>query len=422
MSKNYFVKYKGRLQGPFSVAQLKTLMKRGKLTRAHLVSEDRKTWEALGEIRGIAEETPVAQAPTAEAVSTPEPTSVQNQPPHPEHPPANLNQPDSAQQYSTTGDQTFLTPSSALELLSKRFMGWTMTCGIVLAAMIILPVSIITFGDESRILWSWSGWEGYSATTKFLFIYTILCSAGLIAISVTTKGLPRAVTTLSIVFVACTLLLSEDGDIEEAILRVALMAIPCAILAATFQWRNLGPTVTRRVMTCVFGGITAVICVSFAIEMLIDIDLDALDGAPSEVTSFTVFAIIMSIIGLGLGIACGVLGILQVKPEATRSSANIGLIFSRIAPVCILLGFLILIIGIGMLLAYETSEGGFMGAFTLFTVRMVVAPLALLVLIECGTYELMLVCSSFMSSRGSPPDHGSHNSPQIEQQHFPTSH
>ena len=66
MSEQYFVKYKKRLQGPFSVDQLKTLLKRGKLTRAHLVSEDRRTWVALGDLNGIRKEPPSSQTQAVE--------------------------------------------------------------------------------------------------------------------------------------------------------------------------------------------------------------------------------------------------------------------------------------------------------------------------------------------------------------------
>ena len=426
MSEQYFVKYKGRLQGPFSVDQLKTLMKRGKLTRAHLVSEDRKTWVALGDIKGIKKEAPPTPAPeqfqSSEIPMQPDsPTNI-----HPSSTHTQTNQPQQIQQqhtqslqhssqqqlYSLDGNQAFLNPSTALQLMSKRFMRWTMTSGIILAALIILPISILTIDDNSRILWSWSGWESYSATVKFLFIYTILASAGLIVISVTTRGLPRAVTTLGIVLIACILLLSNNSSSNEAVLRVALMAIPCSILAASFQWRNLGPTIVRRVLTCVIGGFTALVCASFTIEMLFSIDLNELDGAPSDVTTFAIFAIIMSVAGLGLGIACGVLGILQVKPDAKRSTAKLGLVFSRIAPVCLLLGFLVLVIGVSMLLLNRFGENNFMGAFTLLALRMIIAPLTILVLIECGTYELMLVCSSFVENRISPSGTYQSNPPQ----------
>ena len=79
MSVSYFVKYKSRLQGPFSIDQLKLLIKRGKLTRAHLVSEDRKTWVALGEIKGIVKETTTTQE-AEPAADTPPPNVNQDQP------------------------------------------------------------------------------------------------------------------------------------------------------------------------------------------------------------------------------------------------------------------------------------------------------------------------------------------------------
>ena len=119
MSEQYFVKYKGRLQGPFSVDQLKTLMKRGKLTRSHLVSEDRKTWVALGDINGIRKEPP--HSPTPEQIQTPEiqtaaetPANVPQSPTH-QHP----DQPQQFQQqpYSLDDNQAF---AEELDILQRH--------------------------------------------------------------------------------------------------------------------------------------------------------------------------------------------------------------------------------------------------------------------------------------------------------------
>jgi hypothetical protein len=415
MGDNYFVKYKSRLQGPFSISQLKVLMKKGKLTRAHLVSEDRKTWVALGEIKGIAKESTTSQELKPAAVAPP--TNMhQGQPVNTAQPPMQPvgNPQDYGQQQpgiAVQPNQYSLNPATALELVSKRIMGWTMTSGILFAVMIIFPLMIITFGNESKILWTWSGWENYSATLKFLFVYTILASAALIVISVTTRGLARAITTLGIVLVACMLLLSNSFEANVASLMIAAMTIPCAILAATFQWKRLGPTMPRRVIICVAGGITALISAYYAIEMLIEMDLKELDGAPSEVTTLAVGAVILFFAGLGLGIASGVLGILQVKPNANPLSISLGLVFSRIAPVCTLLA-IVFIAGIGFI-----EEAGDLGAFPLIAVRLIVAPLALLVLIECGTYELMLACSSFASNQ--PHQHGGVAGYQAPQQTNP---
>jgi hypothetical protein len=55
MSEEYYVKYKGRLQGPFTVKQLKSGLESGKLSRSHLASIDRRNWVPLGEVEGVCE-------------------------------------------------------------------------------------------------------------------------------------------------------------------------------------------------------------------------------------------------------------------------------------------------------------------------------------------------------------------------------
>ena len=55
MSEEYYVKYKGRLQGPFTVKQLKSGIESGKLSRSHLASINRRNWVPLGEVEGVCE-------------------------------------------------------------------------------------------------------------------------------------------------------------------------------------------------------------------------------------------------------------------------------------------------------------------------------------------------------------------------------
>lgn len=51
--KRYFVRVRGKVLGPFSAGQLRSLQKRGQFSRLDEVSEDRKTWVPASEVQGL---------------------------------------------------------------------------------------------------------------------------------------------------------------------------------------------------------------------------------------------------------------------------------------------------------------------------------------------------------------------------------
>ncbi|TXI08321.1 MAG: DUF4339 domain-containing protein, partial [Rhizobium sp.] len=52
-SSTYFIRVRGRVLGPYSVTQLKTLRARGQFSRANEVSTDRQVWESAGTIEHL---------------------------------------------------------------------------------------------------------------------------------------------------------------------------------------------------------------------------------------------------------------------------------------------------------------------------------------------------------------------------------
>lgn len=46
----YYIRWRGRIEGPYSLARVRTLMEDGRLTRHHQFSRDRKTWRPLSSL------------------------------------------------------------------------------------------------------------------------------------------------------------------------------------------------------------------------------------------------------------------------------------------------------------------------------------------------------------------------------------
>lgn len=71
MSDKYFVRIRGRIQGPFSSDKVKQLVSRGQISRSHEVSTDGTTWRRASEFVDLFEH-PTSIATTSEKESEPE--------------------------------------------------------------------------------------------------------------------------------------------------------------------------------------------------------------------------------------------------------------------------------------------------------------------------------------------------------------
>src|SRR5262245_44361001 len=67
--KQFYIRSRGKISGPFGMTQLRSLRDRGQFRRFHEVSEDRKTWMPAGNLTDLF---PVGGGPVvAEAVEDP---------------------------------------------------------------------------------------------------------------------------------------------------------------------------------------------------------------------------------------------------------------------------------------------------------------------------------------------------------------
>jgi TM2 domain-containing membrane protein YozV len=67
----YYLRQQTRVSGPFSVEQVRTLLRKGRVARSDKISEDRTTWRPIGDCPEIIEH-PAAAAPAAAVVAEPQ--------------------------------------------------------------------------------------------------------------------------------------------------------------------------------------------------------------------------------------------------------------------------------------------------------------------------------------------------------------
>ena len=147
---SYYVRVRGRVQGPFSVEQLRVFIQKGQLSRIHEISQDQQSWSKVADFPELFAAPMVEQAPTAAAgysqpdvyqqpqYAAPQP---QYQSPQPQYPGAGYPQqsaPSAAEpqwHYSQHGSQMGPVPQSTLQQmlatgqLSPETQVWTQGMG-----------------------------------------------------------------------------------------------------------------------------------------------------------------------------------------------------------------------------------------------------------------------------------------------------
>jgi hypothetical protein len=380
MNEEYYVKYKGRLQGPLTINQLKRGLKSGKLTRLHMVSKNRRAWVPLGDLDDFTEPPP-ATVPTETRVdisgqsqSVP-PTQKTRADCGSEQPQACREVVRGATQYNAIGDST-------------KIMGWVLVSGIALLAALTLPIVVIVLNKNIvgfTFLWDvWTGLDGYG---KFKMIFIATSGITLVVVSTTTKGLPRAITT--IVAVTSLVIILNTKNYNNAMIRISVILVTCGVLSASLRWLLSGPSLVRRKFVCVASSIAAGVSIFFAIFYAVDIELqiNRLQILPPYNYTIEVMHLILGPIGFGFGIAAGIIGILQIKQSSSLQNAYLALVFTGLS---------------GLLSISEILQA------PLFAVVFV----ALFIGVVYGTFELMIRSSEIFSLKPtSPPQRNTGNQP-----------
>ena len=393
MADTYYVKYKGRVQGPFTLNQLKHGLKIGKLSRSHHVSSDRKDWQALGDVPGIMptpEPTPTASAPAAPL----EPPASSTEAPAQQTPPPTESAPSAA----PTDPSTQYDPRWAASQSQRLIRGLLTACGICMLLFVFLPLLIMDLPNGTRVLWWWSAWSDLNASIQALLIFLVLGGAGLISVANATKGLPRAITTLAILFFMILLMQKAggSGDFKYAgdFMLATLFLIPLGLMLATTQWRQLGPTIARRVMTCVICSIFTLTAAIWFLDYLFEIDFD--DLGTGLAATVMIGVVVMNFAVFGLGVTAGILGIRLVAPLATADSIKRCRLLSKIV-------FVLLFIGICIITLVEIVDGTSNAEIMSLLIMMIrIAGLGLFAFVMmsyCGCYELMITCSTMALER-----------------------
>lgn len=167
---DYFVRSRGRVQGPFTLAALQRRLKAGTLSRFDQVSTDRKNWDPVSKMAELSElEPPIKLEPVAEPEAAPKPPA----PPKPVAP----SEPTEPETYALAsngdeaGDQPRLSP-----LGRPRPRGWVGTA-VSGGFLIVLVVNLPQSATEDGLRFWWMRDVLIQLMCGVLLILGVLCAA-----------------------------------------------------------------------------------------------------------------------------------------------------------------------------------------------------------------------------------------------------
>jgi hypothetical protein len=412
MQGKYWVKYKGRVQGPFTLSQLKAGLSRGKLSRSHSVSMNRRTWNALGDtLAEIEAARAAAEAEIAiEAPSGPISQGISQ--------PSGASPTDTDQMPQVAATQLSPSPTMTVAQMAANtlrseagvFMAYLLAGGIAVVLWQMLPIMIANVPDfdgsemvvKSKPIWLWGLVDEMPGFAVLVFVLIALTGIAMIVVSVTTRGLARAIPIVAAWSLIYLIVVgSFDADETVAItVPGAVILLATVVLWAAVKWRASSVTAPRRVIACVAGSLLALASLILLIQFAVDIgQSDApfkkLDGTFN--TIFLALSILLTL-GLSFAITAGIMGILLVRPPASETVSFLCAAFVRIS-MAILFSCIAFSMAVLPMALLPVSAGGSQSVFSIIlaTVQYGLIPLMVLYSLGYATYELMLSCTAAMS-------------------------
>jgi hypothetical protein len=364
----FYVRVRGKISGPFDIATLQKLVRRGTLSRIHEISSDRAAWSAAGDYEDLFPSVPVVSSqPAANAYSVTEaesaraPAAVAAAPSHilyfytqrgstvgpvplsvlktlaengtlrkddlvwrenSDTGAAAIQMPALAPIYgnrgagrplgympavSQSGDPDSLAAAVAAVARQSHWIG--VTAGAAILLLINLPW--VKVGDR---IFCW--WDLYQASEAAAWAYfaTLLVVVGvaLCIVAPLLKGIARGIVYLSLMagiwIFFCATMLDTGATLQNAATLVVPVAL--SLLTGVCAFRSSSHQ-SGRVLLGIFSGIVTV-------GMFIAV-LDSMqEGRPMDgLPPGLVTSIILVFIGLLSGLAAGIMGFVGLKPSFT---------------------------------------------------------------------------------------------------------
>ena len=405
----FYMRVRGKVSGPFDVATLQKLVKRGGLSRIHEISSDRSAWSAAGEFEDLFPSTPVQLSPQPPPVveSTAETTGGEPQITTATAPAEILYF--YAQRGSTVGPVrlSVLTalaengtlrkddlvwrehadtgaPAAQLPALAAIFSGhgsgrplayiekgsgeshsakmqaaissvavearWV---GVAVGLLVFLLVNLPWFIADKKIVCWWDLYQAPDGNTWACFATVLVLSAitlGIVALSVT--GIARGIIYLSLMAATwiflCVAMMNSGATLEGV--ASLILSVVLSLLTGVCAFRSSTPeSAAGRVLLGICSGIVTLGMLTAIIETVLERNTFV------DVPAGMITGGILIFVGLLSGLAAGIMGFVGLKPvftaalnQATRLTSLVGLLLP----------------GLGIFVAMSAAAQSFMPRFS----------------------------------------------------------
>jgi len=374
---SFYIKYKGRITGPFDINHLHASLRRGLITRAHLISSDRTSWTSVG-VHPALQINRDLPAPEVDAAFIEEDSLSQNAPL--EDPTAvfagvsNV-QPDIVWTCRSCGaslmvpvsmldqqivcsccgqpdrvrrNQSDLEGSNHAELRevqvdSKSNLWFGIACGALALVAIHLPV----MRDSERYYFWWDFVADGSTGFAVLWSMIVLSATAICVVSPLVRGLARGIvfTALSLTWMSVALFAVDTLLVLWFVLW--FWFAPFAALSGAVSWLQIcRESIGARLTLCISGAVASLTSIVVFIYSLTQI----IQSRTLLSTSEDVLAFAMVISTTAIGLAAGVLGIISIKPTFSRGLNETARYASHAAVFVFPAGILLLLTGEGWII------------------------------------------------------------------------
>jgi len=455
----YYLRSRGKISGPFDLANLQKLVRRGVLSRMHEVSSDRQTWSQAADIvdlfpvRGSEVQSdeqsstgPSAHPPIhppgmylyvqAGVTVGPVPLSVlqslaQNGTLHPEDvcwqegaeiatkasELPSLAPIFSAAGFAPLGNTVSTKASEAIrgrnEAILANAYNVCQIAGIVIGCVLLLFLNlpIRTEQTTGRTIWWWDFLRLPNAgITVVLLFFIMFAGLGCGVVGATSRGLVRAWVFIGIAILSFLLFLvpglGEPYD-NAALFFLLMLPYLAAALVGISWFRSKAPQIRiGAIFQGIFGGVLLFAATVIAILCLaedIPSELRGFFGA-NPLPGWVIFAMICSLIGLVTSLIAGILGLVGLKSTfspgvnyATDICALVSLTLPFVAGMTGVAGF------VRIANADEITAGVSQGLLIFWFFRIGVMFYAFLMLLAFGLMELFFASclADFAQSKSS---------------------
>lgn len=383
-SKTYYLRIRGRIDGPFDLFDLQQMAKRGVLSRIHEISEDRVNWQSADNLDLFMDTGTISETVESGAAGIGHEETQSN-------PVTDKVLHDAMNDSPEIGEQ----PKPSIASAAATHYTWqanrlSLVGGFSAAVLLLFCVNTPWRKQAEQLIWWWRLFNQPSATWILVFcFYLLLAGLGLCVLTPVLQGRSRGWIYIALTCLGFPLLITAGMPIagpEPLLLYGPLVsAVSAELLVCLAMLRSWGcPTRSTHLFQATVGGLT---CVTVAVvtDMCWQCFL-SLNVSVGYCPAWRALVMVLSIFGYLGAFACGILSVIASRVNVKAKLSKPTIILGLVAIVTPAITSPLIIYGNAAWLPGETDET----RFVLFqALRLVVLAYTLMGVLWLGLTEVL---------------------------------